>query len=136
MKIKCGNEKCSKRRPHHGSIKDTRPHQMIRVQDDFVGKAFCSITCACLAGYYSVTKGWIRDPRTGEPYVKMHKYQCWSYGADKQGHRFLAFDLDCEFSKWGRRKLPDDAELMYEIESPDWETSLGVHLERILADVC
>lgn len=23
---------------------------------------FCSFTCACLCGYYSVTKGWIKDP--------------------------------------------------------------------------
>ena len=22
---------------------------------------FCSITCACLAGYFSVTKGWLKD---------------------------------------------------------------------------
>ena len=23
---------------------------------------FCSFTCACICGYYSVTKGWIKDP--------------------------------------------------------------------------
>ena len=23
---------------------------------------FCSITCACLCGYFDVKKGWIKDP--------------------------------------------------------------------------
>jgi hypothetical protein len=23
---------------------------------------FCSITCACLCGYFNVNKGWIKDP--------------------------------------------------------------------------
>lgn len=23
---------------------------------------FCSFTCACLAGYFSVRKGWLKDP--------------------------------------------------------------------------
>ena len=26
------------------------------------GLYFCSLTCAALCGYYSVTKGWIKDP--------------------------------------------------------------------------
>jgi hypothetical protein len=26
------------------------------------GLIFCSITCACLCGYFSVTNGWIKDP--------------------------------------------------------------------------
>lgn len=28
------------------------------------GLYFCSFTCACLCGYFSVTKGWIKDPAT------------------------------------------------------------------------
>ena len=31
------------------------------------GYKFCSITCACEAGYFSVTKGWLKDPETGAP---------------------------------------------------------------------
>ena len=31
---------------------------------------FCSIECACYAGYFSVTKGWLKDPKTGEPIEK------------------------------------------------------------------
>jgi len=31
---------------------------------------FCSIECAIYAGYYSVTKGWLKDPTTGESYEK------------------------------------------------------------------
>lgn len=26
--------------------------------------AFCSIECACYAGYFSVTKGWIKNEKT------------------------------------------------------------------------
>jgi hypothetical protein len=62
-KILCGNTTCWQRRPHHESEEDTRPHQLVEVPYEYTGKVFCSITCACYAGYYSVTKGWIKDPK-------------------------------------------------------------------------
>jgi len=65
-KVKCGNDKCSHRRPYHESEEDARPHALLEVKDDHEGKMFCSITCACIAGYYSVTKGWLLDPKTGQ----------------------------------------------------------------------
>lgn len=65
-KIPCGNPDCSKRRPHHESMEDTRPHQQVEVKDDYQGKAFCSITCACYAGYFSVRDGWLKDPTKPE----------------------------------------------------------------------
>jgi len=64
-KILCSNEKCWMRRPHHERQEENRPHQMVEVNDEYGGKAFCSITCACLAGYYDVSKGWIKDPNIG-----------------------------------------------------------------------
>ncbi len=63
-KISCGNPECCKRRIHHERQDEMRPQQTVEVPDDYNGKNFCSITCACIAGYYDVTKGWIKDPKT------------------------------------------------------------------------
>lgn len=62
-KIPCSNGSCSARRPHHERPDETRPHQLCEVPDDYEDKAFCSYSCAMVAGYYSATKGWIRDPK-------------------------------------------------------------------------
>jgi hypothetical protein len=61
-KIPCGNPDCDKRRMHFEHQDTMRPVQEIEVADDYYGKAFCSITCACVAGYFSVRSGWIKDP--------------------------------------------------------------------------
>ena len=62
-KIPCGNPSCDQRRIHHEYQDIKRPHRMIEVPDDFVGKTFCSITCACIAGYFDVKSGWVKDPQ-------------------------------------------------------------------------
>ena len=64
-KIKCGNPTCDQRRINWDNPDVMRPHQEVEVADDYAGKAFCSITCACVAGYYSVKSGWIKDPKEG-----------------------------------------------------------------------
>jgi hypothetical protein len=61
-KIPCGNPTCDQRRIHHERQDEMRPHQMVEVDANYNGKAFCSITCACYAGYFHVTKGWIKNP--------------------------------------------------------------------------
>ena len=61
-KIPCGNPECCKRRIHHERQDEMRPQQTVEVPDDYNGKSFCSITCACMAGYYDVRSGWIKDP--------------------------------------------------------------------------
>jgi hypothetical protein len=52
-KVLCAYEGCSNRRIHFESDKK-RPQQTVEVPDDFEGKAYCSIECACYAGAYSV----------------------------------------------------------------------------------
>lgn len=69
-KIPCGNPKCYARRPHHESMKDTRPHRVLEMPDDFMGKAFCSFTCALASGFFSLKEGWIKDPENGQKLVK------------------------------------------------------------------
>ena len=64
-KIPCGNPSCDQRRIHYEMQDRMRPHQEIEVADDYNGKAFCSITCACIAGYFSVRSGWVKDPAKG-----------------------------------------------------------------------
>jgi hypothetical protein len=64
-KILCGNSKCSHYRIHHERPDEMRPQRKVEVKREYSGKAFCSITCACLAGYYSITKGWLKDPTKG-----------------------------------------------------------------------
>lgn len=61
-KILCGNPDCDKRRIHFEHQDTMRPHQEIEVPDNYMGKSFCSITCACVAGYFSVRTGWVKDP--------------------------------------------------------------------------
>ena len=59
--VKCANPDCTQRRPHYESTEDTREHKMVEVnagQDE--SRVFCSITCACMAGYYNVNTGWIK----------------------------------------------------------------------------
>lgn len=63
-KVPCSNSRCNQRRIHHERQDEMRPTQMVSVADDYNGKAFCSITCACEGGYYNVNKGWIKDPAT------------------------------------------------------------------------
>lgn len=57
----CDYKDCGSRRVHYERPDIQRGTQTIEVPDDFPDekKAFCSIECACYAGYYSVTKGWI-----------------------------------------------------------------------------
>lgn len=61
-KIHCGNKNCRQRRIHFAEQEINRNHQLVEVEDDYEGKAFCSLTCAMLAGYFSATKGWIKNP--------------------------------------------------------------------------
>jgi hypothetical protein len=61
-KIPCGNPECYARRVHHELQDEMRGQQFVFVSDDYNGKSFCSITCACMAGYYDVRSGWIKDP--------------------------------------------------------------------------
>lgn len=63
-KIKCGNPTCDQRRINWDNPDVMRPHQEVEVADDYMGKAFCSITCACVAGYFNVRSGWIKNPET------------------------------------------------------------------------
>ncbi len=61
--IECGNKRCCNRRSHWERQDEMRPQQTIEVPDDYEGKSFCSFTCACEAGYFDISKGWIRDPK-------------------------------------------------------------------------
>ena len=63
-KIPCGNPTCNLRREHFTRQDEMRQHKMVEVPDDYEGKSFCSITCACIAGYFDVQlpSGWIKDP--------------------------------------------------------------------------
>lgn len=53
-KVPCSYEGCSERRVHYERQDEMRPHQMVEVKDDHEGKAFCSFTCAMMAGEFSV----------------------------------------------------------------------------------
>jgi len=61
----CGSDTCDKRRVHHERPDVMRSRRQIAVLKDHVGTVFCSIECSCYAGYYSIAKGWLKDPRTG-----------------------------------------------------------------------
>lgn len=61
-KIPCGNPTCNQRRINWDNPDVMRPHREVEVTDDYMGKSFCSITCACESGYFHVMKGWLKDP--------------------------------------------------------------------------
>ena len=59
-KLACGYKDCGNRRVHHERQDTPRGTQYIDVPDDFKGDvAYCSITCACMAGAYNVNTGWV-----------------------------------------------------------------------------
>ena len=61
-KIKCSGPDCENRRRHWCEPDTPRGPQYVEVQDDYEGKAYCSLTCAMLDGaiesngQYSYTK--------------------------------------------------------------------------------
>lgn len=63
--VPCGNPSCNERRINWDRQDEMRSHQMCEVPEDYNGKAFCSFTCACYAGYFHMMKGWIKDPKDG-----------------------------------------------------------------------
>lgn len=48
--VPCSYEFCGSRRPHWMRPDDERGSQNVDVPDDYEDKAFCSLTCAMLAG--------------------------------------------------------------------------------------
>lgn len=63
--VPCGNPTCDQRRVHWDRQDEMRPRRMVPVKEDYMGKTFCSITCACEAGYFDVKSGWIKNPKEG-----------------------------------------------------------------------
>jgi hypothetical protein len=63
-KVPCSNTSCNQRRVHWSIPDEMRETVLCEVADDYNGKTFCSITCAIIAGYFSVTNGWIKDPKS------------------------------------------------------------------------
>lgn len=60
-KVPCSYVDCGERRIHHEEPDTKRGTQFIEVPDTFdeaLNKAFCSITCAVMAGEYSLKDGW------------------------------------------------------------------------------
>jgi len=53
-KVPCSYPKCGEYRVHYERPDEARGTQMIEVPDDHTGKAYCSITCACLDGAMKV----------------------------------------------------------------------------------
>jgi len=66
----CSYAKCKDYRIHHERPDEPRGVQWVEVPDGHEGKAYCSITCACLAGAMSVRSDVIVDKkREPEPDV-------------------------------------------------------------------
>lgn len=53
-KIPCSYRHCDQRRLHFAIQDENRPRQMVEVDDDFEGDAYCSLTCAILDGKMTV----------------------------------------------------------------------------------
>ena len=49
-KIPCSYKHCDQRRIHFAIQDESRPRQMVEVDDDHEGDAYCSLTCAILDG--------------------------------------------------------------------------------------
>ena len=53
-KIPCSYKHCDQRRIHFTIQDENRPRQMVEVDDDFEGDAYCSLTCTILDGKMTV----------------------------------------------------------------------------------
>ena len=53
-KVPCSYKDCNKRRLHFTMPDDYRPTQMVEVDDNHEGDAYCSFTCAIMDGKMSV----------------------------------------------------------------------------------
>jgi len=53
-KIPCSYKDCNQRRIHFSIPDENRDHQMVEVEDNHEGEAYCCFTCAMLAGKMSV----------------------------------------------------------------------------------
>ena len=53
-KIPCSYKHCDQRRIHFTIQDENRPRQMVEVDDDHEGDAYCSLTCAILDGKMTV----------------------------------------------------------------------------------
>ena len=53
-KIPCSYKHCDQRRIHFTIQDENRPRQMVEVDDDFEGDAYCSLTCMILDGKMTV----------------------------------------------------------------------------------
>ena len=64
----CDNPRCGDRRVHHDMPDTPRGQRQLVLPDDYPDNkvCFCSITCACEAGYYNVRTGW-QDPPKERP---------------------------------------------------------------------
>ena len=50
-RIPCSYEFCGARRPHWMNPDEERGNNLVEVPDDFSEKAYCSLTCAMMAGH-------------------------------------------------------------------------------------
>jgi hypothetical protein len=52
--IPCSYKDCNQRRIHFSIPDENRDHQMVEVNDNHEGEAYCSFTCAIMDGKVSV----------------------------------------------------------------------------------
>ncbi len=73
-KVPCFNQRCWSRRVHHERPDEPRGQQMVEVPLDWDGScAFCSITCACEAGFMTLRVG--KDDICKKCYVRGDGYE-------------------------------------------------------------
>jgi len=61
-KVPCSYPECHRYRVHYERQDEERGIQWIEVPDNHEGKAYCSITCACLDGAMSVKNDKREEP--------------------------------------------------------------------------
>jgi hypothetical protein len=76
-KIPCGYENCSQRRAHFTAPDVYRPHQTVEVDDDYEGKAYCSFSCAILAGEMKMKNEKEAQVHKRSEYIVDESGRCW-----------------------------------------------------------
>jgi hypothetical protein len=74
--IPCSYKDCNQRRIHFTNQDENRPHQMIEVESDYEGDAYCSFTCAILDGKMSVKNEQPQNHKRAE-YIIDSGGKCW-----------------------------------------------------------
>ena len=85
-RLPCSGPGCSQRRAHHERPDEERGTQWVEVQDGYDGLAYCSLTCAAMAG---AIKLFYTEAEWDEMKAEQERKEAVCPGHESDGSRFF-----------------------------------------------